>query len=67
MLCPLPISAVLTQVKVVHAVGKKDVMEQAQPGVLRAFIELVGPVCAAYISLCGVHHGRNMNKVSRPS
>jgi hypothetical protein len=56
---------VLTQVEVVHAVGKKDIMEQAQPRVLRAFIELVSPVRAAYISLCGVQHGRNMNKVSR--
>lgn len=41
----------IAQVEVVHAVGKKDVVEQAQPWVLRPFIELVSPVSAAYISL----------------
>lgn len=41
-----------TEVEVIHAVGEKDVVEQAQPGVVRTLVELVAPVCAAHISLC---------------
>lgn len=37
----------------VHAVGEEDVVQQAQPRVLGALVELVGPVRAAHVPLCG--------------
>lgn len=42
-----------TEVEVVHAVGEEDVIQQGQPRVLGAFVELVAPVSAAHVSLCG--------------
>lgn len=36
----------------VHAVGEEDVIQQAQPRVLGTFIEFVGSISAAHVSLC---------------
>lgn len=48
----------------VHAVGEEDVVQQAQPRVLGALVELVGPVCAAHVPLCGDRmQGAKMGKL----
>lgn len=51
--CPQPHPWCHTEVKVVHAVGEENVIQQAQPWVVGTLIKLVAPVCAAHISLCG--------------
>lgn len=42
----------LTQVKVIHAVGHQDVVEEPQTRVVNAFKEAGRSVCSVYIFFC---------------
>ena len=41
----------LTQVKVVHAIGHEDVMEQDEAWVIDALVEPVGPIRSVHVLL----------------